>query len=490
MSENNTPILVGISQLLQRVEDFREAKEPIELMSEALTQAAEDTGNPQILQEVGSIRVIKGVWPYEDPGSHLAEQHGLNGIETGITIFGGNGVQMTLNLSCVDIQAGKFNAVALVGAECGNTQAKAQKAHVRDLGWTHIPGEPTWTIPTSGLGRHELESSRGLGGASQMYAIIENALRYENRRSIHAHSVHLSELWSRFNDVAQGNPSAWIRERVSAEEIRTEGPQNRPIAFPYPKFMNANNRVDMGSALLLCSVELANKMGIPEDRWIYPWCGTDAHDTTFISNRACLTQAPGFRQASQQLLETTDLNVNEIDFIDLYSCFPSAVQVAAKELGLSLDKPLTVTGGLTFGGGPLNDYVMHAIARMAELLRENPGKTGLITANGGILTKHSHCVYSADPPTHPFQRIDVQEMVDTSQDRDVDDSPTKPVVVDGYTVMYGRDQAVRLVASALTTEGKRTWAYSTDPALMAAVQQEEFCGTNIQVNTTGELQPV
>ena len=106
--------------------------------------------------------------------------------------------------------------------------------------------------------------------------------------------------------------------------------------------------------------------------------------------------------------------------IDVYSCFPSAVQVAANELGLPIgdpSRPLTVTGGLTFAGGPWNNYVTHSIATMAERLVANPGQRGFITANGGYLTKHSFGVYGTEPPSHEFRWEDVQSDVDREPTR-------------------------------------------------------------------------
>jgi acetyl-CoA C-acetyltransferase len=70
-----------------------------------------------------------------------------------------------------------------------------------------------------------------------------------------------------------------------------------------------------------------------------------------------------------------------------------------------------VTGGLTFAGGPWNNYVMHSIATMTGL-RADPKRRGLISANGGYLTKHSFGVYSATPPPTAFRWEDVQPAVD------------------------------------------------------------------------------
>ena len=88
-----------------------------------------------------------------------------------------------------------------------------------------------------------------------------------------------------------------------------------------------------------------------------------------------------------------------MDFIDLYSCFPSAVQIAMEELSLDKNDPrgFTVTGGLPYFGGPGNAYVMNSIATLIEKLRMHPGKFGLATANGWYITKHGAAVFSSKP---------------------------------------------------------------------------------------------
>ncbi len=135
--------------------------------------------------------------------------------------------------------------------------------------------------------------------------------------------------------------------------------------------MNSNNNVDQAAALILCSTATARRLGIAEDKWIYPWAGTDAHDHYFVSNRDNFYSSPAIRFAGNRCLELAGVEARSLDHVDLYSCFPVAVQVSAAELGLDEQRPLTVTGGLTFGGGPMNNYVMHSIARMAEVLRDD-----------------------------------------------------------------------------------------------------------------------
>ena len=165
--------------------------------------------------------------------------------------------------------------------------------------------------------------------------------------------------------------------------------------------------------------------------------------------------------------------------IDVYSC-SVAVQIACRELGFDMNRPLTVTGGLTFAGGPLNNYVMHSIARMAQLLRDNPGKRGMITANGGYITKHAFGIYSTQTPEQPFQHADLQDQVDATLKRDVVIEHRGAGTVEGYSVMYGTEGNEGLVAARLE-DGRRAWGISEDRDLLQTMTQEEFCGRQVNL---------
>lgn len=473
MSE--TPILVGAAQLEQRIDDPSRAREPVELMIDAVRRAAEDAGSSRLLAEAGSIRVIRGIWPYQNPAQAVGQAIGNTRAETAMSQFGGNFVQSTVNLSALDIQNGVHDIVIITGAECGNTQAKARRAGV-ELGWQPLPGTPDRMIGEDKDMRHPIEKKLRIGQPIQLYPIFENALRHARGETIPAHLERISELWAGFSRVAAGNPHAWIREAKSALEIRTISAANRPVSFPYPKLMNSNNNVDQGAALIMCSVKKARALGIPEDRWIYPWAGTDAHDHYYVSNRANLHSSPAIRIAGRRALELAGLTPADLALVDVYSCFPVAVQVAAAEIGLDTTKPLTITGGLTFAGGPLNNYVMHSIARGVELLREQRRARCLITANGGYLTKHAFGVYAAEPPAQPFRHQDVQAEVDRTPTREVALDYTGPATVEGYTVMYGAEGPSIGHVVCLLPDGRRTWANCSDSAVLEAMTREEFCG--------------
>ncbi|MGA1677176.1 MAG: acetyl-CoA acetyltransferase [Pseudomonadales bacterium] len=470
-----TPILVGVAQLEQRSDDPLAAREPIVLMQEAVRAAAQDAGSSKLLTDASAIRVIRGIWGYQNPAAAIADGIGNTRAETGLSQYGGNFVQSVVNQSALDIQRGVHDIVIITGAECGNTQARARRAGV-NLSWQALPGTPDRVFGEDKDMRHPAEKALRIGQPIQLYPIFENALRHHLGESIPVHLERISELWAGFSRVAAGNPHAWLRNAVSAETIRTVSPTNRPVSFPYPKLMNSNNNVDQGAALILCSEARARALGIPREKWVYPWAGTDAHDHYYVSNRDTLYGSPAIRIAGRRVLELTGLTPTDLDLVDVYSCFPVAVQVAAREIGLDTTRPLTLTGGLTFAGGPLNNYVMHSIARGVELAREQPGARCLITANGGYLTKHAFGVYAAEPPAQPFQHQNVQAEVDATPARDVAMTHNGSATVESYTVMYGADAPSIAHVVCRLSDGRRTWANCSDPEIMLAMTREEFCG--------------
>ena len=483
-----TPVLVGIGQVLNRIEDVRDALEPLEMMRQATQRAAEDCNLDGHLSHVQSIRVVRGMWPYQNPGLALAEKIGAKKVETVGTLIGGNQNQAMINETSLEILHKDLDLVLVTGAENGNTTTKARK-HGAQLEYSEAKGTYDRIVGAEQQPEHHpLEVAKGIRRAIQVYPMYDNAIRYHRNESLKEHIERVSELWSRFNDVAQSNPNAWVRQDMSAKEIRTPSAFNRPISFPYTKFMNANMSVNMGAALIMASAKKARELGIPREKWVYPLAGVKGYDHFSASVREEFYTSPGIRKVGSKLLEMTDTQVEDLNFVDLYSCFPSAVQVAAKEYGLSEQRPLTVTGGLTFGGGPLNNYVMHSIARTVELLRDTTNGKGLVTANGGNIYKHVHGLYGSEPPSKPFQFASVQDEIDELPSREVLATYSGDATIEGYTVMYdGFDPSIGHIACRTPT-GDRTWANTTDSELVQGMTQEEFCGRPVRLNSEGNLQ--
>jgi acetyl-CoA C-acetyltransferase len=252
--------------------------------------------------------------------------------------------------------------------------------------------------------------------------------------------------------------------------------------------MNSNNAVEQAAALIVCSAERARALGVARDRWVFPVAGTEAHDTYALSERADLASSPAIRIAGQRLFELAGRDVDDVAHVDLYSCFPSAVQIAARELGLGTDRALTVTGGMSFAGGPWNDYVTHSIATMVDVLRRDTGAVGLCTANGGFITKHALGLYSTEPPAHGFRSAEPQDEVDAQPQREVCDEHDGAVTVESWTVMFDRDGAPETgIVACLLDDGRRTWGTTRDDEVLKAMTAEEMIGRRAHLDTTGTI---
>ncbi|WP_139308141.1 acetyl-CoA acetyltransferase [Mycolicibacterium goodii] len=482
---NRTPVLIGYGQVNQY--EVNPSAEPVDLMTEAARRAAD----PRVLQAVDSVRVVNLLsWRYRDPGLLLAQRIRAHRARTRYTGIGGNVPQTLVNEACRDLQAGRAEVVLIAGAETWRTRSRLRARGVRPE-WTRqddsVPvargGDDN--VPMAGDAEIRIKLDR----PAFVYPMFEQAIRIAAGETPGEHRTRIGELWSRFSAVAAQNPHAWSREALTGEQITRTGPDNRMVSWPYPKLMNSNNMVDQGAVLVLTTVETATYLQIPMDRWVYPYAGTDSHDTYAIGERAEFHRSPAIRIAGRRALELAGTDIDAIDFVDVYSCFPSAVQVAAAELGLPTDdpaRPLTVTGGLTFAGGPWNNYVTHSIATMAERLVARPGTRGLITANGGYLTKHSFGVYGTEPPTQEFRWEDVQSRVDAEPTRKLAVEWSGTGTVESWTTPFSRDGVPEKAFVAVRTPGDaRTLALIADASQAAATVREDIAGAQVRVHADG-----
>ena len=482
-----TPILVGGGQINERTGGV----EPVDLIVASARAAAAEAGSSRLLELVDSVRLIGMLsWRYRDPGALVGERIGAYVRRTGYTGSGGSGPQVLVNQAAEDIAAGRADVVLVGGAESWRTRMKLRDRGIR----------PEWTVQDNSVPPAEIlvpevpmvfdgQARIGLDRPAYVYPLFEQALRISSERSVDDHRAAIGALWSGFSKVASTNPHAWTGREYTADEIVTPSEGNRWISWPYTKLMNSNNMVEQGAALLLCSVDVATRLGISRDRWVFPHAGTEAHDTYDISERDALDRSPAIRIAGARALELSGIGSDDLAHVDVYSCFPSAVQVAAAELGLPLGdpgRPLTLTGGLTFAGGPWNNYSTHAIATLATRLRQAPGTYGLITANGGYLTKHAFGVYRTEPPRHSFRRQDVQAEVDALPTTKALESYEGIGSIESWTVVYGREGVPeRGFLAVRTGSSERTLAATTEPDALARLISVDVAGDKVDVAADG-----
>lgn len=502
-----TPVLIGQGQALDRNTTPGEALDPVGLMAKAVRSAIVDSGGT-MPHHVDSVRVVRLLsWKYANPAYSLARACGLDAREYATTPHGGNMPQTLVNVSASQIASGERDIVILAGGECARTRSMVTDTQL--LGWptpvdASTPGnasashdasipmdipEPTHIVDDLAL-LNEEEQRLGIVLPIQVYPLFESALRADAQRGIDAHEQRVARLWSRLSAVAADNEFAWSRNALSATDILRVSPTNRMIGLPYRKVMNSNNQVNMAAAIIMCSVERAQAMGVPRDRWVFPHAGADCHEHQYISQRWSFARTPAVALGGRLALELAGTSLDDVAFIDLYSCFPSAVQLGAASLGVDLERDLTLTGGLSFAGGPWNNYVMHAIATAMMRLRAAPRERAFIWANGGYATKHSFGVYAMQPPTAGFRHGSPQDEVDALPRRElaIGRDAAGNATIDAYTVMHDREgKPERLIASAIRDDARRVWVTSNNAAVAAGFVHGEHVGDRVVLRESGVL---
>ena len=486
-----TPVIIGVGQYVHRADTLADAIEPTALMERAILDASADAGldGPPAAD---ALRVVAQLsWRYTNTPRSLARRLGLEPRRLEYTTVGGNSPQSLVNQTALDIQAGHVDVAVLAGGEATRTRKRARREGV-ELDWPLGDDGDEPTIIGEDLSMNlQAEVDRGIFLPVQVYPMFETAIRAAAGRSVDDHQAHLGRLWSGLSEVAARNPYAWIRDAKTPEEIATPGPNNRMIGLPYPKLMNSNNDVDMGAAIIMCSTDAARRLGVPEDRWVYPLAGTDCHEHNYVSNRDTFARTPAIEIGGRQALELAGVGIDDVALIDLYSCFPAAVQLGAQSLGIDLGRQWSRTGGLTFAGGPWNNYVMHAIATVVTELREQPGEYGFVWANGGYATKHAFGVYGTRPPRE-FRHAKPQAEIDALPRRELA-TPAEAegaATIEAYTVMFYRDdEPEQAIASCLLADGRRAWGTSSDPATAGALCDGEWVGAAVTLTADGTLVP-
>jgi acetyl-CoA C-acetyltransferase len=476
-----TPVLVGVAAVQQRLEEAGQGLEPAALMVEALNRAADDAGNRALLARADRIEIPQGIWSYTDPARWVAGQIGADGAETVLAEIGI--LQQTLlNRACNSIAAGEASVVLITGAEAKYRALRGQIAGVEISESVQIDVEPDTTLRPDAELVSPVESAAGLGMPVGYYAILDSALRHAQGLSVGEHRDQMAAMYAQFSRIAAANEDAWVRKPVAADFIREHSPRNKMLAFPYTKLHNSQWNVDQAAGLIFCSVAVAEELNIPRGQWVFPLAGTESNAMSVVAARKELQRSHGFSIAGRKVLELAGKQPSDIELMELYSCFPQAVRVQLVELGLAADKPLSVTGGMTFGGGPLNNFVLQATVKMAQLLRQRPDASGLVTCVSGMNTKQGCAVYAAQPGAAGWQYADVTAAVHaaTTLCELVDDYEGGATIA-GYTVLFQGEKPWRAVAVCDLPNGSRTVAYSEDSVVVEGLLTGESVGRRVAI---------
>lgn len=475
-------MLIGWHQVSRRDNDFRDACEPVELMA----QAAEGTGlAAAALRLVDWIGVTEGLTRYPDPGRLVADRIGATGAHTVLAKIGVMQHSLIAR-ACQAVQSGEATVALVVGGE-------AHYRHVRAGGAGHsapVTEQPDGTTPGETLSSaefddnmsHPAEAAAGLAATPGYYSLIDSHWRAEHRRSPDEHRDAVAALYERFVQIAATNPHAVRTHPYSRGEIRDASPSNPMIAFPYTKLMITTWTVDQGCALVFATAATADAMGIPRSRWCFPVIAAESNHVVPVAARTRLHQPAAMRIIADAVRRHTGLEPAGADLFDLYSAFPVPALVGAEGLGISADRDLTVTGGMSFAGGPLNSYVFHAIATAAQELSDSHARSALISCVSGFYTKQAALVLSSDPPAKPFVVVDVSADVAKAEPRvPMAGNSTGDGTVVAYTVLFEDGHPERCVAVIDLLDGRRTVARNHDEQVMATAMETDLVGGPVSV---------
>lgn len=488
MSKREIPIIVGVAQNTQDKYAIQPL-DPLNLIAEECQNALIDTGVEDLRNFIDTIYMSTiSSWIYQDSLGMLSEILDLNPKNKLKAPISGNVPQMLINKAAKAITLGKSKAVLITGGEASYSKYRAKKGEIK-LNW---PEQPQRAINEAhkaiSFYFSTFEYRNGLTNPSYAYALIETALRAASGKGLEEHLKDIGKLYERFSHIASKNPYAWIKKPFNAEQIITPTSKNRKICHPYTKYMASNLYVDQAAVLIMTTENIAKKLGINNKLWVYPMGGADLNNIFYMTQRPQIHDSPAIKEASNIALEQAGLSLEDIDAFDLYSCFPCMVEIARKEIGIPEDDPrdLTLTGGLSFFGGPFSSYSMHSIVSAVNLIRKNSSMKVMVLANGGYNTTQSIGIYGNEPPTKPWVDNDYQDLQQKINSKILPEPLEKAngnLIVEAYTIIYNRKgQPERGIVMGHVNSGQRTLAnIIADSETLLKLEKQELIGLTYKV---------
>jgi acetyl-CoA C-acetyltransferase len=496
MVDPRTPVLVGVGQFTERIDDpdYR-GLSAVDLATAAARAALGDTG-VDVAKVAKAVDTVFGLRQFEISGPMPASlgksnnyprsvMNRLGGDPARVVLepVGGQGPQKLVTEAGNAIVAGAADVVMIIGSEPGSTARYFANRDDKPDFTEHVEGQLEDRGHQIFTYIDDYTIQHGLTGAPVQYGLLENARRARLGRSVADYRRTMAELFAPFSKVAAKNPFSSSPVERSVEEILTVTDDNRMICDPYPRLLVARDQVNKGAAAVLTSVEAARRLGVPEEKWVYVHGHADMIEQAML-DRVDLGAGPASVMAANEALRVAGIGIGDIATFDLYSCFPLPVFVICDALGLDGDDPrgLTLTGGLPYFGGPGNSYSLHGIAETVTQMRDRPGQFGLVGANGGILSKYSVGIYSTTPVDwRPDRSAQLSEQISALPKIKVTKKPDGAATIETYSVRYDWPIRAGIIVGRLDADGSRFMATTDDEDLVALMSDGDPLGANISV---------
>jgi acetyl-CoA C-acetyltransferase len=484
-----TPCLIGIGKHTWHPDEVGEqgAPEPLDMWEQVARAAADDSGvGDRALEGLDALEIVYcQTWQYDNAPARLSERLGAAPKRNQYSGIGGTTPQVLVQDAAARILSGDSDLAMVAGAEALATQRAFKKRGERPT-YSFKPDERRpfpWEAPFN-----ESELAHEIQQAWLTFAVFDNARRAHLGIPLAEYRERLGEMMAPMTTVAAGNPDAWFRIERDVDELIEPRPDNRMVGYPYTKYMVSIMDVDMAAAVIIASQERADTLGVPEDQRVYlrGWCY--ATDPIYVAEHDEMWRSPAMAAASAEALRISDIGVDDVAHLDLYSCFASSVNFARDALGVAENdsRSLTVTGGLPYHGGAGSDYMTHSIATMAERLRADPGSYGMVSGVGMHMTKHVYGVYSTEPgAVEPPAQAAVQIRLDAAPRRAIVERYEGEATVAAYSIVHGRDGDPEWGALVCDLSGtERTYARLTDADELREAETNELVGACVRLTPT------
>ena len=495
---DRTPVLIGAGQVTYRGGPERSPElSPAGFAAEAARRALADAGvRPEQVDRIAAVRMTADNVP---PGRHpfgsannfpraIARRIGADPREAIYGVIGGQSPQDFVNECAEALFEGACEMALIVAAEATGLERAAQRAGM-ELDWSEeVDGDCDDRGPGS-LNIHPVEVRHGLFVPVAVYSLIEHAQRMKAGRARENHARAMAELFAGFSRVAVGNPHAQFPVERSADFLATESAENYRVSDPYLKWLVAQDAVNQGAAVLMTTETKADDLGVPRDKRVYLHGYGSAADLPLIE-REDPGASKAWNVAADASFDMAGADMGQVALFDIYSCFPCAVVAGCEAIGLVPHDGarLTITGGLPFFGGAGNGYSLFAIAEMAHHLRERPESLGLVTANGGFMSKESVGLYGARRPAswRPSEASGLDAEAATGR-IPVDTAPSGTGIVESFTIAYARGVPARAAIIGRTEQGRRfaAGAKPDDPSVEHLLTGEPI-GRRVAIESGGK----
>lgn len=471
-----TPVVIGISSIQQKG-SFEQLDEALILMEKATQKAIVDSTNSKITDYIDQIQIPKGYWKYRDPGKWISERNNIQSAVTSVTKIGVL-QQNLINSACHDIAQGKIRASLIVGGEARYKKILALKEN-KEFIETKLNINPDFYVKAADeLQTKEEKDELGLMAVGY-YAILETAYRKKNGLSLQEHKDKISNMYAEFSKVAANNPDGWIDSMKSAKDIKQVSKENPLQALPYNKLHCTSWNVNQASAMILCSEDLADKLDIPRNKRVYPLVSSETNHMIAPIQRPKLSESTGLDLAASFIKNICDEHKIQPNIYDLYSCFPVAVQMFADSLNLGSEDVKTVTGGMPFAGGPLNNYMIHSTVKMISEIRNNHSNIGLVTCVSGMMTKQAFALWAKEPLIQFISKDVTEEAASIENPVGMSTQTNGMAIVLGYTIFKDANKDMKVVIYGEDSQNKRKVLISKDKEIIKSMGDEEWVGKQI-----------